>query len=91
MTSRIIDLLRAGQPDQTVTIQGWVRTRREQKEFCFVEVNDGSSMAGFHPNRLLTLSVSIAVTPGSLQPDSSDQAVALQIYSHCNSIQPDLD
>ncbi|MBW4468496.1 MAG: asparagine--tRNA ligase [Pegethrix bostrychoides GSE-TBD4-15B] len=46
MTSRIIDLLRTGQPAQTVTIRGWVRTKREQKEFCFVEVNDGSSLVG---------------------------------------------
>jgi len=46
MTSRIIDLLRTGQPAQTVTIQGWVRTKREQKEFCFVEINDGSSLVG---------------------------------------------
>ncbi|MDX2228444.1 MAG: asparagine--tRNA ligase [Leptolyngbyaceae cyanobacterium bins.349] len=46
MTHRIADLLRAGQPDETVTIQGWVRTKREQKEFSFVEVNDGSAMAG---------------------------------------------
>jgi len=47
MTSyRIADLLKNGQPDETVTIQGWVRTRRELKEFSFVEVNDGSSMAG---------------------------------------------
>jgi asparaginyl-tRNA synthetase len=45
-TRRIVDLLRNGQPDETVTIQGWVRTKREQKEFCFVEVNDGSSMVG---------------------------------------------
>lgn len=46
MTQRIIDLLRNGQPDETVTVKGWVRTKREQKEFTFVEVNDGSSMAG---------------------------------------------
>lgn len=45
-TRRIVDLLRNGQPDETVTIQGWVRTKREQKEFCFVEINDGSSMVG---------------------------------------------
>jgi len=45
-TRRIVDLLRHGQPDETVTIQGWVRTKREQKEFSFVEVNDGSSLAG---------------------------------------------
>jgi asparaginyl-tRNA synthetase len=43
---RIIDLLRHGQPNQTVTVKGWVRTKREQKEFSFIEVNDGSSMAG---------------------------------------------
>ncbi|MBD1854924.1 MULTISPECIES: asparagine--tRNA ligase [Leptolyngbya] len=46
MTRRIAELLRAGQPDETVTIQGWVRTKREQKGFSFIEVNDGSSMAG---------------------------------------------
>jgi asparaginyl-tRNA synthetase len=46
MTSRIATLLKSAQPDEAVTIQGWVRTKREQKEFTFVEVNDGSSMAG---------------------------------------------
>lgn len=46
MTKRIAEILRNGQPDQQVTIQGWVRTKREQKTFTFLEVNDGSSMAG---------------------------------------------
>ncbi len=45
-TRRILDLLRHGQPNETVTVKGWVRTKREQKEFSFVEVNDGSSLAG---------------------------------------------
>jgi asparaginyl-tRNA synthetase len=45
-TRRIAELLRQGEPDDTVTIQGWVRTKRELKEFSFVEVNDGSSMTG---------------------------------------------
>jgi asparaginyl-tRNA synthetase len=45
-TRRILDLLRNGQPDETVTVQAWVRTKREQKEFSFVEVNDGSSLTG---------------------------------------------
>lgn len=43
---RIRDILRSGQPDQPVTIQGWVRTKRETKGFAFVNVNDGSSMDG---------------------------------------------
>jgi asparaginyl-tRNA synthetase len=46
MTRRISELLRTGQPDESVTIKGWVRTKREQKGFSFIEVNDGSSMAG---------------------------------------------
>ncbi|MEM8777746.1 MAG: asparagine--tRNA ligase [Cyanobacteria bacterium P01_G01_bin.49] len=43
-TKRVRDILRQGQPNETVTIQGWVRTKRELKEFAFMEVNDGSSM-----------------------------------------------
>lgn len=46
MIRRILDILRNAQPGETVTVKGWVRTKREQKEFSFVEVNDGSSMAG---------------------------------------------
>src|SRR5919199_6792106 len=45
VTQRIVELLRNGQPDESVTIKGWVRTKRELKEFAFIEVNDGSSMA----------------------------------------------
>jgi asparaginyl-tRNA synthetase len=44
--TRIAEILRNGQPDTTVTLQGWVRTKREQKSFTFIEVTDGSSMNG---------------------------------------------
>lgn len=44
-TRRIAEILRSGQPDEKLTVQGWVRTKREFKEFAFVEVNDGSAMA----------------------------------------------
>ncbi|MGL5131450.1 MAG: OB-fold nucleic acid binding domain-containing protein, partial [Planktothrix sp.] len=43
--SRIIQLLRTGKPDEIVRVQGWVRTKRELKEFTFVEINDGSALA----------------------------------------------
>lgn len=43
---RIRDILHNGEPGQSTTIQGWVRTKREAKGLTFVEVNDGSSMAG---------------------------------------------
>ncbi|NER07477.1 MAG: asparagine--tRNA ligase, partial [Okeania sp. SIO3C4] len=42
---RIAEILRSAKPDEKVTIQGWVRTKRELKEFAFVEVNDGSCLA----------------------------------------------
>ncbi|BAZ14602.1 asparaginyl-tRNA synthetase [Calothrix sp. NIES-4071] len=42
---RIAEILRSGQPSETVKVQGWVRTKRELKGFAFIEVNDGSSMA----------------------------------------------
>ncbi len=41
---RIAEILRSGQPDESSLIQGWVRTKRELKDFAFLEVNDGSSL-----------------------------------------------
>jgi asparaginyl-tRNA synthetase len=45
MATRIKEVLKSGQPDESVTVQGWVRTKRELKDFTFLEINDGSSMA----------------------------------------------
>lgn len=45
LAQRIIDLLREPPAGQSVTVQGWVRTRRDAGSFSFVEVNDGSSLA----------------------------------------------
>ncbi|MFN6566505.1 asparagine--tRNA ligase [Dendronalium sp. ChiSLP03b] len=42
---RIAETLRSGQPDESLLVQGWVRTKRESKGFAFIEVNDGSSLA----------------------------------------------
>ncbi len=42
---RIAEILRNGQPEHQITVQGWVRTKRELKGFTFIEINDGSSMA----------------------------------------------
>ena len=32
-------------PGASVMIQGWVRTLRDQKQFAFIELNDGSCLA----------------------------------------------
>ncbi len=45
-TRRVADILKNAQPEETVIVKGWVRTKRELKGFAFTEVNDGSSLAG---------------------------------------------
>lgn len=32
-------------PDTSVKVNGWIRTRRDAKDFSFIEINDGSSLA----------------------------------------------
>ncbi|MCA9074853.1 MAG: asparagine--tRNA ligase [Planctomycetaceae bacterium] len=44
--SRVAALLLEGQPGTSVSVSGWVRTRRDSKQgFSFIELNDGSCMA----------------------------------------------
>ncbi len=45
ITNYIAAILRAGNPGDTVTVKGWIRSKREAKEFAFVDINDGSCMA----------------------------------------------
>ncbi|HYW21713.1 MAG TPA: asparagine--tRNA ligase [Nodularia sp. (in: cyanobacteria)] len=45
LNQRIAEVLRSGEPDNSLVVQGWVRTKRELKGFAFIEVNDGSSLA----------------------------------------------
>ncbi|MEA5580895.1 asparagine--tRNA ligase [Nodularia harveyana UHCC-0300] len=45
LNRRIAEVLRSGQPEDSLIVKGWVRTKRELKGFAFIEVNDGSSLA----------------------------------------------
>ena len=38
------DALGASAPIPRIKVQGWVRTRRDSKDFSFIELNDGSSL-----------------------------------------------
>ena len=40
--TKIAELLASEKPVDEVLVKGWVRTRRDSKDFSFVEVNDGS-------------------------------------------------
>ena len=39
-------VLASAEPRENLTVKGWVRTRRDSKGFSFVELNDGSCLAG---------------------------------------------
>ena len=43
--TKVQALLQSDTPLPTVVVKGWVRTRRESKDFVFLEVNDGSCLA----------------------------------------------
>src|SRR6266446_10833099 len=45
MRSLIKHVLNSTEPKDTVTVKGWVRTRRDSKGFSFLELNDGSCLA----------------------------------------------
>ena len=42
--TRIASVLQHTVPLDTICVQGWVRTRRDSKDFSFIELNDGSSL-----------------------------------------------
>src|SRR5215468_4855390 len=43
-TTAIEDALQCASAMDTIHVQGWVRTRRDSKDFSFIELNDGSSL-----------------------------------------------
>ena len=46
MKERIKDLLKREPSDSLVLAEGWVRTKRDSKNVCFLNVNDGSCLKG---------------------------------------------
>lgn len=42
--TKIVSLLEAEKGDIEVLVKGWVRTRRDAKDFSFIELNDGSCL-----------------------------------------------
>src|SRR6266403_5413787 len=72
-STSIKDALQSAAPIDAIQVQGWVRTRRDSKDFSFIELNDGSSLRNLQviakntlPNytdvQRLTTGASITVT-----------------------------
>ncbi|WP_245874040.1 asparagine--tRNA ligase [Alkalispirochaeta sphaeroplastigenens] len=43
---RIAELLRSSPSETPREVPGWIRTKRDSKNVCFLEINDGSSLQG---------------------------------------------
>ena len=76
--TQIKDVLQSSAPIDLIQVQGWIRTRRDSKDFSFIELNDGSSLRNLQviaknslPNftaiQRLTTGASISVS-GALVP-----------------------
>jgi len=46
MRKSVKEVLNAEEAIENLEVQGWVRTRRDSKEFSFLELNDGSCLGG---------------------------------------------
>ncbi|MBO0935161.1 asparagine--tRNA ligase [Fibrella sp. HMF5335] len=77
-------------PGQTVTVKGWVRTKRESKNAVFVAINDGSTIhtiqavaeTGTLPDdtlRLITTGACVAITGELVESQGAGQAVEVKI------------
>ena len=42
--TKVVEALQADAAREDILVQGWVRTKRESKGFCFLELNDGSCL-----------------------------------------------
>lgn len=45
--TKIVKVLASERPLDEVLVKGWVRTRRDAKDFSFIELNDGSCLKIF--------------------------------------------
>ncbi|MBP6603111.1 MAG: asparagine--tRNA ligase, partial [Verrucomicrobiales bacterium] len=41
----VVEILKSTESPGTVTVMGWVRTKRDSKAFSFLEINDGSCLS----------------------------------------------
>jgi asparaginyl-tRNA synthetase len=77
---KVLDLLKSDTPINEVLVKGWVRTRRDSKDFSFVEINDGSCLKNLQVIASNTLDNYDAVT--KLATGSAVAVAGTLIESH---------
>src|SRR3989344_8004511 len=90
MQKKKIKELLQGEPQDNVTVFGWVRTLRDQKSFAFIEINDGSTFGNLQivldsqcPNfvyliKELTTGASVRVMGKLIKSPGKNQALELR-------------
>lgn len=95
--TKIAQLLASEQPVAEVLVKGWVRTRRDAKDFSFIEVNDGSclkniqiiannNLANYEDVKKITTGSSLAISGALVESKGGNQkyeiaAKEIEIYS----------
>ncbi len=91
MEERIKGLLSREPSDEILKAEGWVRTKRDSKNVCFLEINDGSCLKGlqavidkaaFNNNNLLdeiSTGASVIAHGRIVKSQGGDQAVELLV------------
>lgn len=95
--TKIVKLLNADSTIDEVLVKGWVKTRRDSKDFSFVEVNDGSclkniqviakdNLSNYEEVKKLTTGSSVAVKGALVESQGGNQkyeivANEIEIYS----------
>ena len=82
--TKIAGLLKAEQPIEKVLVKGWVKTRRDAKDFSFIELNDGSclkniqiiannNLKNYEGIKKITTGSSLAVTGALVESKGGNQ------------------
>ncbi len=95
--TKIKTLLNTQKPEAQVLVKGWVRTRRDAKDFSFIEVNDGSclkniqviannNLSNYEDVKKITTGSSVAITGALVESKGGNQAFevvaeTVEIYS----------
>ena len=95
--TKISDLLKSSHPIDKILVKGWVNTRRDAKDFSFIELNDGSclkniqiiannKLANYEDIKKITTGSSLSIEGALVQSQGGNQqfevlADKIEIYS----------
>ncbi|OKH17739.1 asparagine--tRNA ligase [[Limnothrix rosea] IAM M-220] len=101
MTMRIKEILKSAEIQSTVTIEGWVKTKRELKAFSFIEISDGSTMDGIqviidkdladYDNIIKQLNTGASVTAEGLVVESPGKGQRIEVQASAITVHGEAD